>query len=108
VEDLELFLTDMSSNGTWLNGARMPQSRKCKIRESDLVELPGYELQFELVGATPSMPAALPEAVSTNGPRSGRAPSGARSVAISFSVLELFLLVVVLASGALLVFYFTS
>jgi pSer/pThr/pTyr-binding forkhead associated (FHA) protein len=108
VEDLELFLTDMSSNGTWLNGARMPQRRKCKIKESDLVELPGYELQLELVGATPSMPAALPEAVSTNGPRSGRAQSGARSVAISFSVLELFLLVVVLASGALLVFYFTS
>lgn len=111
VEDSALFLTDMSSNGTWINGARMPQGRKCKVKEDDFVELPGYEIQFQLVDAkaVPAIPVALPAAGSSKGLRGASAASGApaRSLGASFSGLELFLLAVGLACAALLVLYLT-
>ncbi len=113
VEDSELMLTDLSSNGTWINGARMPQGRKCKVREGDFIELPGYEIHLQLAGGSaaapaPAAPAALPPARSSKAPVAP-ATSGARtpSLAASFSGLELFLLVVAFACVALLTFYLT-
>lgn len=112
VEDSALVLTDLSSNGSWLNGARMPQHRKCKARENDLIELPGYEIQFQLATVAPAsaMPTAPPAANPMNAKRIASAPSGegVRSLGASFAGLELFLLTVVLASAALLVFYLTA
>jgi predicted component of type VI protein secretion system len=107
-EESELFLTDLSSNGTWINGARMPQRRKCKVREGDLIELPGYEIQFQIGRAANA--AAMPAAGGSNPPRLASAPSGTRaaSFAASFTPLELFLVVVMLASVALCVLYFAS
>ena len=40
-EDSSLFLTDLSSNGTWLNGARMPPRRRCRVSETDFIKLLG-------------------------------------------------------------------
>jgi len=111
VEDSALVLTDLSSNGSWLNGARMPQHRKCKARENDLVELPGYEIQFQLATVSPASakPAGLPMVSPVNARRaSAGSGGGVRSLAVSFAGLELFLLTVVLASAALLVFYLTA
>ena len=111
VEDSALFLTDISSNGTWINGARLPQGRKCKVREGDFIELPGYEIQFQLVGAAaaPAIQLGLPPAGSSKGLQVPSATSGARarSLAGSFSGLELFLLFVALACAALLTLYLT-
>jgi pSer/pThr/pTyr-binding forkhead associated (FHA) protein len=95
-ENSALFLTDLSSNGTWVNGARIPPRRKCKVGEGDFIELPGYEIRFQLVGAAAAPLVSL---------KPGLRPS---SFARSFTGLELFLLVVVLASAALLVTYLTS
>jgi pSer/pThr/pTyr-binding forkhead associated (FHA) protein len=103
-----LFLTDLSSNGSWLNGARMPQRGKCKIKDDDVIELPGYELRFALAGVEPQATVALPGAVATNVSRPRLATPEARSLATSFSGLELFLFVVALASAALLFFYLAS
>ena len=108
VEDSSLFLTDMSSNGTWINGARMPQRRKCKLREGDFVELPGYEIQFQLIGtATPAIAGPRPAAGTSKqsqltAPKSRRS---SRSKAPSFGFVELFLLAVAFASVALLALY---
>ena len=113
VEGLALMLTDLSSNGTWLNGARVPRRRKCKVREGDLIELPGYEIQCQLAGAT--QPAAAvatrPTTGSANSKSSPASPfsrGSARSLMASFSILELFLVAVVLASAVLLVLYLAS
>jgi type VI secretion system protein ImpI len=109
VEDSSLFLTDMSSNGTWINGARMPQRRKCKLRDGDFVELPGYEIQFQLIGtATPAIAAPRPAAGSSK-PQAPSSPSGRRrSSRPSFGLLEVFLLMVAFASVALFAFYLAS
>jgi len=41
-----LYITDLSSNGTWLNGTRLRRSIRSRIRPGDSIELPGYALQF--------------------------------------------------------------
>ena len=110
VEDSALMLTDLSSNGTWINGARMPQGRKCKVRDGDFIELPGYEIQLQLAGAAaaPAVPPALSPARTSKVPVAS-APAGARtpSLGASFTGLELFLLLVALACVALLTVYLT-
>jgi predicted component of type VI protein secretion system len=112
VEGSALMLIDLSSNGTWLNGARMPQHRKCKVREGDLIELPGYEIQCQLVSAAQSAATvAVPPLAGSANPKKSASPlSGgrARSLLASVSSLELFLVAVVLASVVLLVLYLAS
>ena len=110
VEDSALMLTDLSSNGTWLNGARMPQRRKCRVRAGDVVELPGYEIQCQLAGPRPAQVATVTAAGSANTINSVSHSSDVRahSFMASFSTLELFLLTVTLASLVLLVVYLAS
>lgn len=109
-EDRNLFLIDLSSNGTWLNGARMPPRRKCRVAETDLVELPGYELRFQMASAAAANhPATVP---APHGPVSATVPvppapgeSRSKSVLSSFTSLEIFLFLIAAASLALLVLY---
>ena len=111
VEDSALFLTDMSSNGTWINGARMPQRRMCKVREGDFIELPGYEIQFQLIATAAPAIAGMRNAAGSSNPTRLASPSPKgrpRSAIGSFGALELFLLVIAFASAALLVLYLAS
>jgi predicted component of type VI protein secretion system len=48
-----VFVTDLSSNGTWLAGNRLKPSVKTRMRPGDMIEVPGYALQVK--------PAAEPE-----------------------------------------------
>ena len=109
-ENSTVFLTDLSSNGTWLNGARMPPRRRCKVGEADLVELPGYEIRFRLVGAAahPAVPAPQIANASASRLEPTQPATQSRSFFSSFTFLEIFLILVVLTSVALLVFYITS
>jgi predicted component of type VI protein secretion system len=112
-EDSALFLTDLSSNGTWINGARMPQARKCKVREGDFIEVPGYEIQFQLgVANSPRAAPAAPTAsgLSRSKPRVAGATAAARSgrSLAALSTLERFLLLVAFACVVLLVLYLIS
>jgi len=103
-ENSDLFLTDLSSNGTWVNGTRMPPRRKYKVGDGDCIELPGYEIRFQLVGAV-----AAPVASKTIGqPAKSTAQPRARSFAHSFTGLEIFVMLIVLAAAVLLVTYITS
>lgn len=110
-EDSALFLVDLSSNGTWLNGARMPPRRKCRVAEDDFIELPGYELRFQMAGAAGnhSSTVAVPNAGNA-ATRRALAPAEVRSGSLlrSLTPLELFLILVALASVALLVIYLSS
>ena len=36
------YVTDISSNGTWLNGNRLQRSAKTRVRAEDSIEVPGY------------------------------------------------------------------
>src|SRR5215813_13259157 len=50
VDQSEIFVTDLSVNGAWINGKRLVQRQKHRIQNGDVVELPGYELLFEFAG----------------------------------------------------------
>ena len=41
----KLTLEDLSSNGTWLNGERLPHASEIKVRVGDLIEISGYRIQ---------------------------------------------------------------
>jgi predicted component of type VI protein secretion system len=43
-----LYVTDLSVNGTWLNGTRLQKSIKSRVRVEDSIEVPGYVLNFRL------------------------------------------------------------
>lgn len=43
-----VYVTDLSNNGTWLNGTRLRRSVKSRIRPEDSIEVPGYILTFQL------------------------------------------------------------
>jgi predicted component of type VI protein secretion system len=111
-EDSAVFLTDLSSNGTWLNGSRMPPRRKCKVGEDDYVELPGYELRLQLARSAPLVSSnggrAEIQAPGSAAPLQPSATSRTGSLGRSFTGLELFVFVVALASAVLLAVYLAS
>ena len=43
-----IYVTDLSSNGTWLNGTRLKRSVKTRASAEDLIEIPGYALSFRM------------------------------------------------------------
>jgi hypothetical protein len=108
-ENSALFVTDLSSNGSWLNGSRMPLNRKCRIADSDSIELPGYDVRLHLVrAAAASGPDSSPAERVIPGP--SRPAKGApapltKTPKGSFTGLEVFVALVILASAALVAIY---
>jgi len=51
----DIYVTDLSSNGTWLNGVRLRRSIRSRVRMGDSVEVPGYALTVRPDGQ-PEMP----------------------------------------------------
>lgn len=44
-----IYVTDISNNGTWLNGARLRRSLRTRVRAEDTIEVPGYVINIEPV-----------------------------------------------------------
>ncbi|HEX4486924.1 MAG TPA: FHA domain-containing protein [Terriglobales bacterium] len=58
-----VFVTDLSSNGTWLNGKRLTRLTRSAFRVGDSVDIPGYTLSYRLEEPPPPPePAKAPEA----------------------------------------------
>ncbi len=121
-EGTNLFLTDLSSNGTWLNGTRLNRSVKTRISVDDLIEIPGYALNLKFadqpekvaaapVPSPPPPPAAVPEHVAPPPPLPSE-PKGLLSPVFgflgSFSFMEKAFVVVGLGGLLLLFAYFGS
>jgi pSer/pThr/pTyr-binding forkhead associated (FHA) protein len=81
-----IYVTDISNNGTWLNGTRLRRSLRTRVRTEDTIEVPGYVINIEPVakpdetndGAevalVPSPPSALepvPSSLPAESPRGG-------------------------------------
>ena len=45
VIDDALTVEDLSSNGTWLNGALLKEQMSAQVKSGDVIEVPGYEMQ---------------------------------------------------------------
>ena len=109
-----LFITDLSSNGTWLNTQRLTRGEPHPLRPDDAIKIPGFEIRIE-----------LPEAPAVNGqptPAAAPVPPGAavelapakgplafvRAFVSSLSKVERFLIALALATFALTALYFAS
>jgi predicted component of type VI protein secretion system len=114
-EEGGLYITDLSSNGTWVNGSRVAKGQKLRIKDGDLIELPGFEVKFGSPqnGGSPSVAAAQVESVSIQQPSAAagtKAVGGSPLSFISnwlgsFTPMERFLAVIALASIVLSLSY---
>jgi predicted component of type VI protein secretion system len=100
----KLFVTDLSSNGTWLNTRRLARGEPQPLTPSDIVKIPGFEIAIHLPNA-----AAQPDAAPAVEP----APAGGpleivRAFGNSLSRGEKFLIVLALSTLVLVVAYFSS
>lgn len=116
----DIYVEDLSVNGTWLNGSRLRRSVKTRVGAEDSIGIPGYSLTFRLVDQseeTPAdsiAPAAVP--ISDHIPTSALAAKKSGPLAVldpvfgfigSFSFVEKFLVVVGL-TGLLLLYTYVS
>jgi predicted component of type VI protein secretion system len=116
----DVYVEDLSVNGTWLNGTRLHKSVKTRVRPEDSIGLPGYSLTFRLVDqseeapADSIMPTSLP--ISDHIPASALAAKKSGPLAAldpvfrfigSFTFMEKFLVVVGL-TGLLLLYTYVS
>jgi predicted component of type VI protein secretion system len=113
-----VYVTDLSSNGTWLNGNKLPRSVKSKVRPEDSIEVPGYVLRFRL-----DVPTSTQNVVALSSPSfqqpapASPAPAAPGAIAVldpvvrfigSFSFSEKLLILVGITGLVLFFVYFTS
>jgi predicted component of type VI protein secretion system len=114
------YVTDLSSNGTWVNGTRLKRSVRSQVTTEDLIEIPGYALSFkqadqvEQIAATPAAKEVPVQAPAPSLPlpaTPAKAPSFSAMVFHfigSFSFLEKFSIAVGIGGLLLLFAYFGS
>lgn len=120
----EVFVIDLSSNGSWVNGERLARARRHPVQPGDVIELPGYEIRFrvpaaevtrpvpeESVAIAPAEPGAVPapvEPLAAAPPekKSFLAPLG--DFVGTFSGLEKFMILMDLLAIVLLALYLTA
>lgn len=117
-----VYVIDQSSNWSSVNGERIAKARRHRVEPGDVIEVPGYEIHFQLVGAAapPSDSAAVvaPEhmaaavdtsrATSVEAPAKGGMLAPVSAMLATFSGLEKFVVLVDLVAIALLVLYMTA
>jgi predicted component of type VI protein secretion system len=64
-KDGSVFIQDLSTNGTWLNSRDLAKQTHERVRNGDVIEVPGYQLEVR-----------LPEEASPAGTIAGAGPSG--------------------------------
>jgi predicted component of type VI protein secretion system len=94
------FVTDLSSNGTWLNARRLPRGEPQLVTASDTIKIPGFEIGIHLPDAPPQ-------------PKSEPAAAGGplemlRAFPKSLSAGEKLLILLALATLALVAAYFSA
>jgi predicted component of type VI protein secretion system len=109
-----LFVTDLSSNGTWLNTRRLTRDKPHALTTADAIQIPGFEIRIEL----PNLSAADGQQARSAAPAaSGTSanPAGAggplqfmRDLEASLSKVEKLLIALALASFVLVLVYLAA
>ncbi|MCU0226712.1 MAG: FHA domain-containing protein [Bryobacterales bacterium] len=85
VEGNQLTLTDLSSNGVWINAQSIPKKSPVPLQGSEEIAIPGYRLRVRLL-LPPSVtaPTAAPPVSSLSSPTESNAPGsvGVKPIAI--------------------------
>jgi predicted component of type VI protein secretion system len=112
-----VYATDLSNNGTWINGDRLKREQRTQLENGDSMELPDYQIsvQIRLPNATPAIepPRARPESVTDPVAAPPPAPKPVRPVndtalkipRRSFSILEVWVLFLAVLAAALMIYY---
>src|SRR5262249_15260652 len=100
----KVFVTDLSSNGTWLNARRLTRGERHPVTPSDTIKIPGFEIGIHLPNA-PAQPNAGP---ADDPPRAGGPLKIVRAFRESLSTGEKFLILLALATLALVASYLAA
>jgi pSer/pThr/pTyr-binding forkhead associated (FHA) protein len=96
-----ILVTDLSSNGTWLNTTRLKRGEPRLLAPADAIRIPGFEIRIELPNTS-----AKPIPQDTAVPERTRQPLDfARTFAASFSRIEKVLIALALATLLLAAVY---
>jgi predicted component of type VI protein secretion system len=103
-------LENLSSNGTWLNGAALAINETRSVQSGDTLEVPGHEIRVEwmtaeVAGASTAATAQNASAAKDETPAWKKAIQMAKGF---FDPIEILLVTCALASTALAIYYFTS
>jgi pSer/pThr/pTyr-binding forkhead associated (FHA) protein len=118
VEEPDIFVADVSVNGTWVNGSRLAQHEKHRVAPGDVVEIPGYEFVFEFDHAVPPVASPSPPVKNADIPLQPQRDEATRVSApsvgpvsnfiASFTLLDRFVIGLALISFLLALVYFLS
>jgi predicted component of type VI protein secretion system len=106
VIDGVLTVEDLSSNGTWLNGALLKEQMSAQVKSGDIIEIPGYEMQVTIQNTDASQKPRTEETLLVPSKETGSTRK--RSLVISSRILEpreAALLLFAIASFALISFF---
>jgi predicted component of type VI protein secretion system len=106
VLDGALTVEDLSSNGTWLNGALLKEQMSARVKSGDFIEVPGYEMQVMVrdADAPQKTQTEAPPAVPSKEPEPARKGPLAAALHI-LEPREVALLLFAVASFALISFF---
>lgn len=113
----DIYITDLSVNGTWLNGTRLRKSAKTLVRSGDSIAVAGYNLTFRMADETQPANGKEQSAMIFPGSQAATAPRPSGPLAMlepvfgfisSFTATEKFLVVVSLTGLWLVLTYFES
>lgn len=100
-----LFVTDLSSNGTWLNAHRLTRGEPHPITSADEIRIPGFEIHIETQTLVPTIPSApAPASLPRSGPRAligklGVSLSGGETLLVMLALGTLTVVVLYLIAG---------
>jgi hypothetical protein len=98
----QIWVQDLSSNGTFINGKPAAQRKPQRISQGDVISVPGYEIELGLPLPIAAMPKPQPSAA----PPHTEAP--APRWAQSFTLWEIIVVAAAIASFVLIVYYLAS
>jgi predicted component of type VI protein secretion system len=115
----DILVTDLSSNGTWINGERLARGQQYRVAEGDFLEVPGHEIVLSLLQSldtgvpSPAVqdgapPARAVEASQPQQSKNARPSVPGLALLRSLTMLERFLILVALAAIVLLLSYIRS
>jgi predicted component of type VI protein secretion system len=111
MEGSALFVTDLSSNGTWLNGRRLTRGEPQAVTPAEAIRIPGFEIRIESgssIGVERKQAVAPPSQAAAEPARVGGRLEAVMAFGASFSKLDRFLIALALATIVLVVLYLTS
>jgi predicted component of type VI protein secretion system len=110
-----VYATDLSNNGTWINGNRLKREERSQLENGDSLELPDYQISFQIrkPNATPAAKQqpvpAVDVAPETSQPttKSVRPANheAVKAVRRAFSLLDIWILFLAVMVVALMIYY---